>query len=300
MNLGAAATADLLRRHEVRPLRRLGQHFVIDPNTIRRILRLAEVTPGDRVVEIGAGCGALTAALADAGAEVLAIEIDRRLLGALKEACAGRNVKILTADATDQAAWASHLEGRGEWKLVSNLPYNLAAPLVLDVLATLPKVVSMLVMVQAEVAERLAAAPGDESYGLTSLKLACRARAKVLGRVPPTVFWPRPGVSSALLSVRRLPRPAVDNTEALCALAAKAFAKRRKMLRTSLRGIVGPQAFAVAEVDSTRRPEELGTAEWSRLASAAGNGSRGGPSDGPSDGAAGGSSDGPSGGASDP
>lgn len=277
MTLGAAAVADLLRRHEVRPRRSLGQHFVIDPNTAERVVRLAAVGPGERVVEIGAGCGALTVALAAAGADVLAIEIDQRLLGALAEVTAGRTVTVVGADATDLDAWVPRLGGTGDaagdggpWKLVANLPYNVATPLVLDVLDEVPQVTHIVVMVQREVAERLAAPPGHRAYGLPSLKVACWATAEVLGRVPPTVFWPRPRVESALLQIRRLPEPAAANTDELYRLAQTAFAQRRKMLRASLRDVVEPAAFAVAGVDPSARPGELSVGDWSRLATVGG------------------------------
>lgn len=275
MTLGAAAVADLLRRHDVRPRRSLGQHFVIDPNTVSRVVRLAGVVPGERIVEIGAGCGALTVALADAGADVLAIEVDRRLLGALAEVTAGRAVTVLGADATDLGSWAPRLAiDRGaagtcdRWKLVANLPYNVATPLVLDVLDEVPQIRHIVVMVQREVAERLAAPPGHRAYGLPSLKVACWAAAEVLGRVPPTVFWPRPRVESALLEIRRLPEPAAANAGELYRLAQKAFAQRRKMLRSSLRGVVEPAAFEAAGVDPSARPGDLGVGDWSRLAAA--------------------------------
>lgn len=280
MTLGAAAVADLLRRHDARPRRSLGQHFVIDPNTLGRIVRLAGVAAGQRVVEIGAGCGALTVALADAGARVLAVEIDERLLGALEEVTADRDVEVLHADATDLTAWAPHLEtgtppgGAGEpWKLVANLPYNVATPLLLDTLDALPQITDMVVMVQREVAERLASPPGHQAYGLPSLKVACWARASVLGSVPPTVFWPRPRVSSALLAIRRLPEPAAGNVEELFGLARRAFGQRRKMLRSSLRSVVEPAAFEASGVDPAARPGELTVGDWSRLASAATAGS---------------------------
>ncbi len=268
--LGAAAVAELLRRHDVRPRRSLGQHFVVDPNTVMRIVRLAGVEPGERVLEIGAGCGALTVALADAGAAVVAIEIDGRLVGALGEVCADRSVEVLHTDATDIASWAPRLEGDGRWKLVANLPYNVATPLLADILDGLPQITAMLVMVQEEVAQRLAAAPGHPAYGLPSLKVACWARAEILGRVPPTVFWPRPSVSSALLGVNRLPEPAADNIDDLYRLARRAFNQRRKMLRASLRDVVTPGAFAAAGVDPAARPGDLAVEDWSRLAAAAG------------------------------
>ncbi|MCY3786564.1 MAG: 16S rRNA (adenine(1518)-N(6)/adenine(1519)-N(6))-dimethyltransferase RsmA [bacterium] len=276
MTLGAAAVADLLRRYDVRPRRSLGQHFVVDPNTVERVVRCAGVSPGGRVVEIGAGCGALTVGLADAGASVLALEIDDRLLGALEEVTAGRDVEVRHADATDLSAWAPRLEAGtppgGAWKLVANLPYNVATPLLLDVLDRLPQITEMVVMVQREVAERLAAPPGHAAYGLPSLKVACWARASVLGSVPPTVFWPRPRVSSALLGVRRCPEPAAGNVEELVGLARRAFGQRRKMLRSSLREVVGQAAFEAARVDPTARPGELTVGDWSRLAATVGSG----------------------------
>jgi len=270
VTLGAAAVADLLRRHEVRPRRSLGQHFVIDPNTVMRIVRLAGVAPGERIVEVGAGCGALTVALADAGAAVLAVEIDGRLLRALREVCADRSVEVLQADATDVDSWAPRLADGECWRLVANLPYNIATPLLLDTLDGLPQIAAMLVMVQEEVAERLVARPGQAAYGLPSLRVACRARAEILGRVPPTVFWPRPRVSSALLAIDRLPEPAAGNIDDLYRLARRAFGQRRKMLRSSLRGIVAPAAFAAAGVAPAARPQDLGVADWSCLAAAIG------------------------------
>ena len=271
--LGAAAVAELLQRHEVRPRRSLGQHFVIDPNTVKRIVRLAGIAPGDLVVEIGAGCGALTVALADAGARVVAIEIDERLIGALDEVCAGRRragrrVEVVHADATDLGAWERYLDAGEHWKLIANLPYNVGTPLLLDILDRLPRITSMVVMVQAEVAERLAASPGDRAYGLPSLKVACWARAEILGRVPPTVFWPRPRVSSALLAIHRRAEPAAGNVAGLYRLASQAFGRRRKMLRASLRDVAAGAAFARAGVDPAGRPEELSVADWSRLAEA--------------------------------
>ncbi len=266
MTLGSATVADLLARHEVRPRRSLGQHFVIDPNTVMRIVRLAGIEAGEQILEIGAGCGALTVALADAGASVLAIEIDERLVAALAEVCAGRPVEVLRADATDLSAWVPHLADGAPWKLVANLPYNVATPLLLDILDHVPQVTSMLVMVQTEVAERLAASVDHAAYGLPSLKVACWARAEVLGRVPPTVFWPRPRVSSALLAIQRLATPAASNIQELYCLAKRAFGQRRKMLRSSLRGIALSHHFDAAGIDPTARPGQLTVADWSRLA----------------------------------
>lgn len=279
--MGASETLSLLRRHGIRPKKSLGQHFVIDPNTIRRIVRLAELSAGQNVVEIGAGCGSLTRALASAGCEVLAIETDERLLAPLAEATAGLPVKILHADAARLDTWTHLLSeppsppeapatpparpGEG-WKLVANLPYNIAAPLLLDLLDEVPEVDEMLVMLQREAAERLASRPGEPAFGLPALKVSHWADAELLGRVPPTAFHPRPRVTSALLRLKRKHSPAsAPPITAPYALAKKAYARRRQMLRRSLRGVVPAAAFESAGVNPTARPEELSLPDWIRL-----------------------------------
>ena len=260
----------------IRPSRARGQNFVADPNTIRRVVRLAGVGPGDRVVEVGAGTGQLTLALCAAGAEVLAIEIDRRLVGILREVVPA-SVRVVEADAMDMD-WDGVLAGGGggdgagddddEWALVANLPYNVATPLVADLLDHVPAVTRMLVMVQREVAERLAAVPGGPGYGAVSVKVAYWARAKVVGRVPPTVFLPAPNVESALVEIVRRDRPAVPDVDRgrLFELVAAGFGQRRKMLRRSLSGLVDPGCFAAAGVRPESRAEELDVAAWARLA----------------------------------
>ncbi|HEY5154198.1 MAG TPA: 16S rRNA (adenine(1518)-N(6)/adenine(1519)-N(6))-dimethyltransferase RsmA, partial [Acidimicrobiales bacterium] len=187
--LTRSEVVDLLARHGLAPSRALGQNFLVDPNTIRRIVRLAEITPGDPVVEIGAGLGSLTLGLADAGAEVTAIEIDRHLLPALREVVEPHGVSVVEGDALT-LDWAEVLAGHDRWALVANLPYNVATPLVCDLLDDVPAIERMLVMVQREVGERLAAGPGDPAYGIPSVKVAYWATAEVVGRVPPTVFLP--------------------------------------------------------------------------------------------------------------
>jgi 16S rRNA (adenine1518-N6/adenine1519-N6)-dimethyltransferase len=245
------------------PRRDLGQNFVADANTVRRIASLARVGPGDRVVEIGAGLGSLTLALADTGAHVLAIEVDRGIVPVLRAVVADRaEVEVLEADAT-ALEWAEHLDGVG-WVLVANLPYNVATPLVCDVLDHVPAVDRLLVMVQREVAERLAARPGSKAYGAVSVKVAAWASARVVGHVPASVFVPRPNVESALVEIVRRDPPDVD-LEQLFALVRAGFAHRRKMLRRSLDGIVTPAQFAAAGVEPTRRPEELDLDAWCRL-----------------------------------
>jgi 16S rRNA (adenine1518-N6/adenine1519-N6)-dimethyltransferase len=261
---------DLLDRHGLHPSRALGQNFVADANTVRRIARLAGVGPGDRVLEIGAGLGSLTLALADTGAAVTAVEIDRHLLPVLREV-AGDRATVVEGDATilDFGALLGPEPG---WVLVANLPYNVATPLVADILDQVPAVARMLVMVQREVGERLAAGPGDDAYGAVSVKVAYWATASVAGLVPPTVFVPRPKVDSALVAITRRPSPAVDpavvGPEQLFAVVRAGFAHRRKMLRRALAGVADPASFEAAGIDPTARAEDLGVQEWGALAAA--------------------------------
>ncbi|MCU0260675.1 MAG: 16S rRNA (adenine(1518)-N(6)/adenine(1519)-N(6))-dimethyltransferase RsmA [Ilumatobacteraceae bacterium] len=248
------------------PRRDLGQNFVADPNTVRRIATLAHVGAGDRVVEIGAGLGSLTLALADTGARVLAVEVDAGIVPVLREVVADRpTVEVVEADAT-KLAWVERLDGTG-WVLVANLPYNVATPLVCDVLDQVPAVERLLVMVQREVAERFAAGPGSKAYGAVSVKVAYWATARVVGTVPASVFVPRPNVESALVEIVRHDPPAVDRTR-LFELVRTAFGQRRKMLRRSLDGHVTPAQLEAAGVAPTQRPEELGLADWCRLTEA--------------------------------
>lgn len=259
----------LLARHGLSPSRALGQNFVADPNTVRRIVRLAGVQPGDRVVEVGAGLGSLTLALAEVGAKVTAVEMDQYLLPVLREVVTGHEVTVLEGDAT-RLNWRSVLAGHDGWKLVANLPYNVATPLVCDLLDGVPAISEFLVMVQLEVAERLAAHTGDDAYGAVSVKVDYWAQAKVVGKVPPSVFVPRPRVHSGLVHIVRRPEPAVDPadcpTARLFTVVRAGFAHRRKMLRGNLAGIVEPDAFEAAGVSPTARAEELDVAAWGRLA----------------------------------
>jgi 16S rRNA (adenine1518-N6/adenine1519-N6)-dimethyltransferase len=267
---------ELLSEHGLSPSRALGQNFVADPNTVRRIARLAEVGPGDRVVEVGPGLGSLTLALAETGASVTAVELDRHLLPALRSVVEPHGVRVVQGDAM-RLDWSALLgeEGgsggsaaSGEWSLVANLPYNIATPLVLDLLAGVPAIERMLVMVQREVGERLAAHPGERAYGIPSVKVAYRATAEVVGRVPATVFIPPPRVESVLVRLRRLPEPPVEaDPAALFRLVEAGFGQRRKMLRRSLAGLVDPAAFERAGVRPEARAEELSLQDWARLAS---------------------------------
>jgi 16S rRNA (adenine1518-N6/adenine1519-N6)-dimethyltransferase len=266
--LTVADISDLLARHGLHPSRALGQNFVVDPNTVRRIARLAGVGPGDRVVEIGAGLGSLTLALLETGAAVTAVEVDRHLLGPLREVVEPHGATVVAGDAL-RLDWRALL-GEGPWALVANLPYNVATPLVADLLDGVPAITTMLVMVQREVGERLAASAGDEAYGAVSVKVAYWATARVVGKVGPNVFLPQPKVDSALVAIERRPTPAVDpalvGPERLFAVVRAGFGQRRKMLRRSLAGVVAPEAFARAGVAPEARPEELDVGAWGRLA----------------------------------
>jgi len=272
VTLSRREVSDLLARHGISPSRALGQNFVVDPNTVRRVARLAAVGAGDRVVEIGSGLGSLTLALAETGAEVTAVELDRYLLPVLREVVEPHGVRVVEGDAM-RLDWDAVLAGHDDWSLVANLPYNVAAPLVADVLDGVPAIRRMLVMVQREVGERLAAVPGDDAYGALSVKVAYWARAAVVGRVPPTVFLPRPRVESALVRVERRDRPAVDPAvvppDRLFEVVKAGFAQRRKMLRRALAAVVPPEAFAEAGIAPEARAEELAVEDWGRLAAAA-------------------------------
>lgn len=260
--------AALLAGHGLDPSRALGQNFVVDPNTVRRIARLAGVGPGDHVVEIGAGLGSLTLALAETGASVTAVEIDRHLRPILEGVVAGLDVRVVAGDAM-ALDWNEVLAGAERWSLVANLPYNVATPLVLDLLRDVPAIERMLVMVQLEAGERLAAAPGTPAYGIPSVKVALRATARIVGRVGPDVFLPRPRVDSALVEVVRRAEPAVEGDLAVVEeLVARAFNQRRKMLRRSLAGVVDEATFEAAGIDPTDRPERLVVEAWGRLAAA--------------------------------
>jgi 16S rRNA (adenine1518-N6/adenine1519-N6)-dimethyltransferase len=250
----------LMAEHGLKPSRALGQNFVADPNTVRRIARLAGVGPGDRVVEIGAGLGSLTLALAETGASVTAVEVDRYLVPVLRSVV-GSEVAVVEADAMS-LDWPSVLR-EPPYVLVANLPYNVATPLVLDLLDGVPAIDHMLVMVQREVGERLAAGPGEPQYGLPSVKVAWWADARVVGRVPPSVFVPQPRVESALVSIVR--RPGVGPMPAgMWELARAGFGQRRKMLRSALG--LSEEVFDCAGVRPQARAEELSVDDWARMA----------------------------------
>ncbi|MDQ6798543.1 MAG: 16S rRNA (adenine(1518)-N(6)/adenine(1519)-N(6))-dimethyltransferase RsmA [Actinomycetota bacterium] len=274
---GRREARELLDSNGLSPNRSLGQHFVVDPNTVRRIARLAAVGPGDSVIEVGAGLGALTLALAETGASVTAVEIDRGIVPVLRRIVEPAGVTVVEGDAM-ALDWDSLLDtsprsegrrGPGPWVLVANLPYNVATPLIVDLLRDVAAITRMLVMVQREAGERLVAGPGDRGYGAVSVRVAYWAEAAVVGRVPASVFLPRPEVESVLVELRRRVEPAVGpdvDRSRLFALVAAGFGQRRKMLRRSLAGMVDADAFVRADVRPEARAEELDLAAWGRLA----------------------------------
>jgi 16S rRNA (adenine1518-N6/adenine1519-N6)-dimethyltransferase len=258
---------ELLDSGSLAPRRDLGQNFVADPNTVRRIADLAHVGEGDHVVEIGAGLGSLTLALADTGAHITAIEVDRGVVPILRDVVADRaNVHVVEADAM-HLDWNELLAGHDDWVLVANLPYNVATPLICDLLDDVAAISRMLVMVQREAAERFAASPRTSAYGAVSVKAAYWGTAKVVGHVPASVFVPRPNVESALVSITRRAPPTTDPA-ALFTLVRAGFGQRRKMLRRSLAGIVAPDTYDTAGISPTSRPEELDVDAWCRLTDA--------------------------------
>jgi 16S rRNA (adenine1518-N6/adenine1519-N6)-dimethyltransferase len=265
--LGRGEVRRLLAEHEISPRKALGQHFVVDPNTIERIVRLAALRPGEKVLEIGPGLGSLTLALAASGAFVTAVEIDAGLVRVLREILP-RSVRLVHANAL-ACDWPSLLEGE-PWVVVANLPYNVATPLVVTLLERAPQVRRMLVMVQKEVAERIVATPGSRAYGAVSVRCAYFATSRLVGEVPPGVFLPRPNVASALVELVRRSASVLGEQGASFAeidhLVRAGFSARRKMLRRSLAGLVDPQVFEASGVSASARAEDLDLEAWGKLA----------------------------------
>lgn len=268
MTLSRRDINELLADHGLAPRREFGQNFVGDPNTVRRIARLAKVGASDHVVEIGAGLGSLTSAIAETGARVVAIEIDRGIVPVLRSVVSGfENVTVVEGDA-QELDWTELLAGSNAWVLVANLPYNVGTPLVMDLLDTVPQIARMLVMVQREVAERMVASTRTGAYGAITVKVAYWATAKIVGYVPATVFVPQPKVESALVEITRRDSPAVADVapDALFALVKAGFVHRRQMLRRVLDGVVTHDQFERAGIQPTSRAEELDVIAWGRLA----------------------------------
>ena len=276
--LGVADIRLLANRIGLRPTKALGQNFVHDANTIRRITRIADLAPGEVVLEVGPGLGSLTLGLLDAGARVVAVEVDPRLAAVLPETIRERAPGLandLTVIARDARRLDTPLDPPPT-ALVANLPYNVAVPVLLHLLELLPSIRHGLVLLQSEVADRLAAPPGSRAYGVPSVKTAWYARAERAGAVPRSVFWPVPNVDSGLVRLVRTeppPLPAgVDRADVFAVIDA-AFAQRRKMLRSALAAWAGSVTAAEfvlvrAHVDPRARAETLDVAAFARIASA--------------------------------
>ena len=274
--LGPADVRALAARHGVRPAKQRGQNFVIDANTVRRIVREAGLRPDDVVVEIGPGLGSLTLALLGEVGRVVAIEVDPVLAAALPETLAAYapdladRCEVLATDALRVV----EVPGPPPTALVANLPYNVSVPVLLHLLALLPSLERGLVMVQAEVADRLAAGPGSKVYGVPSVKAAWYADLRRAGAVGRTVFWPAPRVDSGLVSwTRRDPPTTTATREQVFAGVDAAFAQRRKTLRGALRTLAGSAeaseaALVAAGIDPMARGESLSVTEFARLAEA--------------------------------
>jgi len=280
--LGPTEIRELAARLGVQPSKRLGQNFVVDAGTVSRITALADLGPDDVVLEVGPGFGSLTLPLLAAARRVIAVEVDRALAAELPVTVAARapqltgRLEVVTAD----AARVGQLPGEPPTVLVANLPYNVSVPVVLHILATVPSLARGLVMVQAEVADRMCAPPGSRTYGVPSAKLAWFATARKSGSVGRAVFWPVPRVDSGLVSLVRLTEPdaaAVRGTASRAdtfAVIDAAFSQRRKTLRAALATWAGSPGAAeavlrTAGVDPALRGEALGIADFARIAAAA-------------------------------
>jgi len=270
--LGAGDVRRLLDEVGGTARRSLGQNFVADPGTVRRIVAVGELPAGSPVLEVGPGLGSLTLALLEAGHPVLAVEQDDRLAELLPQTVAERagpsaELEVVCGDALRVDLGGLLVDRPGPWALVANLPYNVAVPILLRVLAEVPQVERLVVMVQAEVADRLVARPGGRTIGVPTVKAGWFASARTLLRVGPEVFVPRPRVDSAVVGLTRRPQPDADRDLAF-SLVERAYHQRRKMLRSTLGGLVPIEAFSAAGVDPTDRPEQLGVDDWAGLARA--------------------------------
>ena len=269
MVVGKSDLKDMMEKHDLRPSKSLGQNFVVDPNTILKIIRAANIEKGEQILEIGPGLGSLTSQLS-ATSKVVAIELDRYLIPALAEVLnhfgKRENVEIVQEDAM-KIDWQEFFTQRqGVWKMVANLPYNIATPLLVTLLENAPEIQAIYVMVQLEVGERFAASPRSKAYGIPSVKAQYWAETKVLGKVSPNVFLPVPKVDSAILQIIRKSSPPEVNYANFSRLIQTAFQHRRKMIRKSLNTLVPLANFSIAELSPQARPEELSVTDWVKLA----------------------------------
>ncbi|MDN4171586.1 16S rRNA (adenine(1518)-N(6)/adenine(1519)-N(6))-dimethyltransferase RsmA [Nocardioides sp. SOB77] len=272
--LGPAEVRSLAAALDLRPTKQRGQNFVIDANTVRRIVRESGITGDDVVVEVGPGLGSLTLALLEVAGHVVAVEVDERLAEALPATirehapAQAHRLEVVLADAMR----VRELPGPPPTALVANLPYNVSVPVLLHLLQLLPSLERGLVMVQAEVADRLAATPGSKVYGVPSVKAAWYADVRRAGSIGRNVFWPAPNVDSGLVAWSRREPPATTATrEQVFAVVDAAFAQRRKALRGVLRGLAGSAeavdaALTHAGVDPLARGESLTVGDFARIA----------------------------------
>ena len=264
---------ELLNRHDLRAGVRHGQHFLVDPNTVRRIVRIADVKPDETILEIGPGLGSLTVALAEAARRVVAVEIDAAIAEALHEVIHDlTNVDVVIADAMH--ADLGDLLG-GEARLIANLPYNVATPLFVRVLSEFPQIRGGLVMVQREIGERWTAKPSTRAYGSVTVRTEYHTDARIVGEVPRTVFMPPPKVASVLVGFTRRAAPPVrvGDEAAFFSFVQSAFAHRRKTLRNSLVAAGREKDAVSAALDKSgiperARPEDLSLEDFARLAAA--------------------------------
>jgi 16S rRNA (adenine1518-N6/adenine1519-N6)-dimethyltransferase len=268
--LGAGRIREIAAELDLRPTKKWGQNFVIDPNTVRRIAELARLTGDDVVLEVGPGVGSLTLALLERAGSVIAVEIDPRLATRLPQTVqeqAPEHAAHLTVIAADAMAVTALPEP--PTALVANLPYNVAVPVLLHMLATFPTIRSTVVMVQREVAERLSAEPGSRVYGVPSLKARWYGSVEYAGTIGRTVFWPAPHVDSGLVRITAAPQPDADRARVF-SLVDAAFAQRRKTLRTTLSGPLRDRVddvLAIAGIDPGLRGEQLSLDDFVRIAS---------------------------------
>ena len=270
--LGPAEIRDLAALLDIQPTKKLGQNFVVDGNTVRKIVRTAGVERGDEVLEVGPGLGSLTLGLLEAGARVTAVEIDGRLAAQLPITVAELIPDAALTVLHEDALRVSEASAGSPARLVANLPYNVSVPVILHLLETVPSLETALVMVQAEVGERIAAAPGSKVYGSPSVKAAWWGRWSTAGKVSRQVFWPVPNVDSILVSFERGALPGTEEERVRTfALVNAAFGQRRKMLRQALAELFDGSAAASARleaagVDPTRRGEQLTVADFLAIA----------------------------------
>tara|TARA_Y100000768_G_scaffold135465_1_gene100866 strand:+ start:1875 stop:2705 length:831 start_codon:yes stop_codon:yes gene_type:complete len=268
MAIGKNDLKNIMEYYDLRPSKSLGQNFVVDPNTILKIIRAANIGKDEQILEIGPGLGSLTSQLSTTS-KVVAIELDRYLIPALEEVLSKygerENVEIVQEDAM-KVNWRKFFDQRqGYWKMVSNLPYNISTPLLINLLENAPELQAICVMVQLEVGERFAAAPKSKAYGIPSVKAQYWAETKILGKVSPNVFLPVPKVDSAILQIMRKSSPPEVNYANFSRLIQTAFQHRRKMIRKSLNTLVPTTNFTIAEINPQARPEELSVMDWVKL-----------------------------------